>query len=453
MGLIIGVVLAGFALLGGALFVLLGGASIIGYATADLPISTILIDFNRIIKNTTIPIIPLFTFAGYVIAEGKAPERLVAFARASVGWLPGGIAVVVLGTCAFFTTFTGASGVTIIALGGLVYPILRQTYNEKFSLGLITASGSIGLLFPPSIPLILYAIVAQVPIGTMFFAGIIPGMLILAILSVYCCGWSVFKRTETTPFSLSVFARTLWEAKWELMLPFLVIGGIFSGQLQKTILTHLDKLLPFLTLSEISPLVFTLDEVAALTVIYVCIVEICIHRSISVRTLPRLVKESMLLVGAILIILGIALGLTGYLNTLEVPMIVLNWIESITENKVITLIGLNIFLLIIGCLMDIFSAIIIIVPLLLPIAEQFGIDKVHLGIIILTNLEIGYLTPPVGMNLFISSMKFDKSVVLLYRSVLLFIGLLLIALILVTYIPELSLWLPRILGKTSQPLL
>ena len=427
MGLIIGIVLAGFALFGGALFVLLGGASIIGYATADLPISTILIDFNRIIKNTTIPIIPLFTFAGYIIAEGKAPQRLVAFARASVGWLPGGIAVVVLGTCAFFTTFTGASGVTIIALGGLVYPILRQTYNEKFSLGLITASGSIGLLFPPSIPLILYAIVAQVPIGTMFFAGIIPGMLILAILSVYCCGWSVFKRAETTKFDTSIFLQTLWDAKWELMLPFLVLGGIFKG--------------------------INLDEVAALTVIYVCIVEICIHRSISVKTLPRLVKESMLLVGAILIILGIALGLTGYLNTLEVPMIVLDWIQSITENRIITLIGLNIFLLIVGCLMDIFSAIIIIVPLLLPIAEQFGIDKVHLGIIILTNLEIGYLTPPVGMNLFISSMKFDKSVVLLYRSVLLFIGLLLIALILVTYIPELSLWFPRVLGKTSQPLL
>ena len=427
MGLIIGIGLAGFALFGGALFVLLGGASIIGYAAADLPISVILIDFNRIIKNTTIPIIPLFTFAGYIIAEGKAPQRLVAFARASVGWLPGGIAVVVLGTCAFFTTFTGASGVTIIALGGLVYPILRQTYNEKFSLGLITASGSIGLLFPPSIPLILYAIVAQEPIGTMFFAGIIPGMLILAILSVYCCGWSVFKRTETTRFSLSVFLRTLWDAKWELILPFLVLGGIFKG--------------------------INLDEVAALTVIYVCIVEICIHRSISVKILPRLVRESMLLVGAILIILGIALGLTGYLNTLEVPMIVLDWIQSITENKVITLIGLNIFLLIVGCLMDIFSAIIIIVPLLLPIADQFGIDKVHLGIIVLTNLEIGYLTPPVGMNLFISSMKFDKSIVLLYRSVLLFIGLLLIALILVTYIPDLSLWLPRVLGKISEPLL
>lgn len=427
MGLLIGIGLVAFALLGGALFVLLGGASILGYATAGLPLTTILIDFNSIIKNTTIPIIPLFTLAGYIIAEGNAPKRLVAFARASVGWLPGGIAVVVLTTCAFFTTFTGASGVTIIALGGLVYPILRQTYNENFSLGLITASGSIGLLFPPSIPLILYAIVASVPIATMFFAGIIPGVLILVILGSYCSGWSLIKRAETTPFSFPDFARTFWEAKWELLLPILVLGGIFKG--------------------------ISLDEVAALTVIYVCIVEICIHRSISIKTLPRLVKESMLLVGAILIILGIALGLTGYLNNLEVPIIVLDWIQSITENKIITLIGLNIFLLIIGCLMDIFSAVVIVVPLLLPIADQLGIDKTHLGIIVLTNLEIGYLTPPVGMNLFISSLKFDKSVVLLYKSVLLFIALLLIALILVTYIPDLSLWLPRALGKISEPLL
>lgn len=427
MGLLIGIGLIGFVLLGGALFVLLGGASIIGYATAGLPLTTILIDFNSIIKNTTIPIIPLFTLAGYIIAEGNAPQRLVAFARASVGWLPGGIAVVVLTTCAFFTTFTGASGVTIIALGGLVYPILRQTYNENFSLGLITASGSIGLLFPPSIPLILYAIVAKVPIVTMFFAGIIPGVLILVILSSYCSGWSLLKHTETTSFSLPVFARTFWEAKWELLLPILVLGGIFIG--------------------------ISLDEVAALTVLYVCIVEICIHRSISIKTLPRLVKESMLLVGAILIILGIALGLTGYLNNLEVPIIVLDWIQSITENKIITLIGLNIFLLIVGCMMDIFSAVVIVVPLLLPIAEPLGIDKTHLGIIVLTNLEIGYLTPPVGMNLFISSLKFDKSVVLLYKSVLLFIALLLIALILVTYIPDLSLWLPRVLGKISEPLM
>ncbi len=427
MGLIIGIGLIGFALLGGALFVLLGGASIIGYAMAGEPISTILIDFNRLTRNSTILIIPLFTFAGYIIAEGKAPQRLVAFARASVGWLPGGIAVVVLGTCAFFTTFTGASGVTIIALGGLVYPILRQTYNEKFSLGLITASGSIGLLFPPSVPLILYAIIAQVPIDRMFLAGIIPGLLILGVLSIYCCGWSVIKKTETTPFDLMVFLRTLWEAKWELFLPILILGGYLSGKV-------------------------TLDETAALTVIYACVVEIGIHRSISLKVLPRIVKESTLLVGAILIILGIALGLTNYLITLDVPTTVLDWIQSTTESRVITLIGLNIFLLIVGCLMDIFSAIIIVVPLLLPIAEQFGIDKAHLGIIVLTNLEIGYLTPPVGMNLFISSMKFDRSVILLYRSVLLFIALLLVALVLVTYVPELSLWLPKVFGKTSAPL-
>ncbi|RKU18075.1 C4-dicarboxylate ABC transporter [Candidatus Poribacteria bacterium] len=428
MGLIIGIGLVGFALFGGALFALLGGASIIGYATAGEPISTILIDFNRLTRNSTILIIPLFTFAGYIIAEGKAPQRLVAFARASVGWLPGGIAVVVLVTCAFFTTFTGASGITIIALGGLLYPILRQSYNERFSLGLVTASGSIGLLFPPSVPLILYAIIAQVRIDRMLLAGIFPGILILAILSFYSCGWSFFKRTETTPFDWRVFLRTLWEAKWELMLPFIVLGGILTG-------------------------IVTLDEAAALTAIYACIVEVVIHRSISLRVLPRIVKESTVLVGAILIILGIALGLTNYLITLEVPTAVLDWIQSTTESRVITLIGLNIFLLIVGCLMDIFSAVIIVVPLLLPIAEQFGIDKAHLGIIVLTNLEIGYLTPPVGMNLFISSMKFDRSVLVLYRSVLLFIALLLIALVLVTYVPELSVWLPRVLGKTPQSLL
>ena len=428
MGLIIGIGLVGFALFGGALFALLGGASIIGYAMAGEPISAILIDFNRLTRNSTILIIPLFTFAGYIIAEGKAPQRLVAFARASVGWLPGGIAVVVLFTCAFFTTFTGASGITIIALGGLLYPILRQTYNEKFSLGLVTASGSIGLLFPPSVPLILYAIIAQVRIDRMFLAGILPGILILTILSLYSCGWSFFKRTETTPFDWRVFLRTLWEAKWELLLPFIVLGGILSG-------------------------IVTLDEAAALTAIYACIIEVGIHRSISLRVLPRIVKESTVLVGAILIILGVALGLTNYLITLEVPTAVLDWIQSTTESRVITLIGLNIFLLIVGCLMDIFSAVIIVVPLLIPIAEQFGIDKAHLGIIVLTNLEIGYLTPPVGMNLFISSMKFDRSVLLLYRSVLLFIALLLVALVLVTYVPELSLWLPRFLGKTSQSLL
>jgi len=417
-----------FALFGGPLFVLLAAAAIAGYATSGDPISSIIIDLNRLTKNPTIMIIPLFTFAGYVMAESRAPKRLIAFAQASVGWLPGGIAVVVLVTCAFFTTFTGASGVTIIALGGLLYPILRQNYTEKFSLGLITASGSLGILFPPSIPLILYAIIAQVPIDQMFLAGVIPGFLLLLILSGYCSGWSTFKRIERTAFDLKAFGRALWEAKWEVVLPFIVLGSIVTG-------------------------IVTIDEAAPLTAIYLLIVEMFIHRDIRLRDLPKIVRESMLLVGAILIILGIALGLTNYLVTIELPTIVLEWINTHTQNKIVTLIGINLFLLAVGCLMDIFSAIIVVVPLLIPIAEEFGIDKAHLGVIVLTNLEIGYLTPPVGMNLFISSLKFDKPVVSLYRSVLLFIGLLLIALIFITYLPDLSLWLPRVFGKTSVPLL
>ena len=428
MGALIGFGILLFALFGGPLFVLLAAAAIAGYVTSGDPISSIIIDLNRLTKNPTIMIIPLFTFAGYVMAESRAPKRLIAFAQASVGWLPGGIAVVVLVTCAFFTTFTGASGVTIIALGGLLYPILRQNYTEKFSLGLITASGSLGILFPPSIPLILYAIIAQVPIDQMFLAGVIPGFLLLLILSGYCSGWSTFKRIERTAFDLKACGRALWEAKWEVVLPFIVLGSIVTG-------------------------IVTIDEAAPLTAIYLLIVEMFIHRDIRLRDLPKIVRESMLLVGAILIILGIALGLTNYLVTIELPTIVLEWINTHTQNKIVTLIGINLFLLAVGCLMDIFSAIIVVVPLLIPIAEEFGIDKAHLGVIVLTNLEIGYLTPPVGMNLFISSLKFDKPVVFLYRSVLLFIGLLLIALIFITYLPDLSLWLPRVFGKTSVPLL
>lgn len=428
MGALIGSGLGLFALLGGALFVLLGGLAILGYAVSGDPISSIIIDLNRLARNPTIMTIPMFTFAGYVMAESNAPKRLIALAQTSVGWLPGGVAMVVLVTCAFFTTFTGASGVTIVALGGLLFPILRQHYTEQFSLGIITTSGSLGLLFPPSIPLILYAIIAQVPIDLMFCAGIIPGFLLILILGGYCSGWSLFKRVEHTPFDLRTFGRALRNALGEVLLPFIVLGCIISG-------------------------IVTIDEAAALTAIYLLIVEMVIHRDISIRQLPKIVRESMLLVGAILIILGIALGLTNYLVTIELPSIALDWIQGQTQNKIVTLIGLNLFLLAVGCLMDIFSAIVIIVPLLIPIAEGFGIDKAHLGIIVLTNLEIGYLTPPVGMNLFISSLKFEKSVISLYRSVLLFIGLLLFALVIVTYVPELSLWLPRVLGKTSTPLM
>lgn len=363
------------------------------------------------------------------MAESRSPKRLIALAQSSVGWLPGGTPIVVLLTCSFFTTFTGASGVTIIALGSLLYPILRhQSYNERFSLGLITTSGSLGLLFPPSIPLILYAIVAQVPIEGMFFAGIIPGFILILILAGYCSAWSLFFKIEKTPFDFKVCLRALWEVKWEIALPFVIFILLATGWA-------------------------TIDEAAALTAIYLLIVEIVIYGDIKIQQLPKIVKESMLLVGAILIILGVALGLTNYLITIELPTLVLSWIQSQTQNKLIFLVGLNLFLLAVGCLMDIFSAIVVVVPLLIPIAQQFGLDKAHLGIIVLTNLEIGYLTPPIGINLFISSLKFNKSVISLYRSVILFTVLLLVALLLITYIPALSLWLPRILGKASTPIL
>jgi len=410
-----------FALLGGPLFVLIGAAAILCFHSADINLAAIIIELNRLSNSPTLITIPLFTFAGYVMAESKTPRRLIDLAQAWFGWIPGGLAIVVLITCAFFTTFTGASGVTIIALGGLMYPMLMKSYSERFSLGLITSSGSLGLLFPPSLPLILYGIVAGAPIDRLFLAGIIPGLILIIILACYGSGWSIFVQTPKTPFRWRAALSTLWKAKWEVPLPFLLLLGIYSG---------------FVTIAEAS----------ALTAIYVLAIEILIYRDIVITALPRIIKESMLLVGAILIILGVALGFTNYLVDQEVPMKTLELIQRHIHHKVVFLLAINCFLLIVGCLMDIFSAIIVVVPLITPIATAFGIDPVHLGIIVLANLEIGYLTPPVGINLFISSLKFEQPIVKLYISVLPFIVLLLLALLLITYIPALSLWLPELFG-------
>jgi len=311
--------------------------------------------------------------------------------------------------------------VTIVALGGLMFPVLRKNYSERFSLGLITSSGSLGLLLPPSLPLILYGIVAEAPIDRLFLAGIIPGTLLIVILSCYGSYWSTHFKVKRTPFHLRLALKNLWQTKWEALLPFLLLLAIYSGTA-------------------------TIAEAATLTVVYVLIIEMFVYRDIKMARLPKIVKESMILVGAILIILGVALGFTNFLVDQEVPMKALNFIQDHIHNKFVFLLAINCFLLVVGCLMDIFSAIIIVVPLITPIAATFGIDPIHLGIIFLANLEIGYLTPPVGINLFISSLKFQKSIVKLYVSVLPFIILLLLALLLITYIPDLSLWLPKLLG-------
>lgn len=383
---------------------------------SGVELSAVAVEIYRLASAPTILTIPLFTFAGYVLAESKAPVRLLRLSQALLGWLPGGVAIVCLFVCAFFTAFTGASGVTIIALGGLLYPILIQEgYSEKFSLGLITTCGSLGLLFPPSLPIILYGIIAKVDIDQLFLAGLVPGFVLMLILG----GFAVIKSPKidrkTQNFSVSEIRSALWDARYELPLPIFVLGGIYGG---------------FLTATEAS----------ALSAFYVLIVNCFFTRDLSLgRDVPKVIVESLTLVGAILLILCCALGLTNYLVDEEIPMKILEAMKTFITNKYLFLFVLNIFLLIVGCLMDIFSAIIVVVPLILPIAEQFGVNPLHLAIIFLTNLEIGYITPPVGINLFISSFRFNRPVLELYKVSIPYLLLMLFALIIITYIPWLTL--------------
>ncbi|MDW7681379.1 MAG: TRAP transporter large permease, partial [bacterium] len=331
--------------------------------------------------------------------------------------------IVALATCAFFTAFTGASGVTIVALGGLLYPVLmKERYPEKFSLGLITSSGSLGLLFPPSLPIILYGLVAKISIDQLFLAGIVPGLMLITLLSFYAVHQGAASAVPRTRFRFKNLFSAIRSAIWEIPLPFIIIGGIYGG-------------------------IFTATEAAAVTAFYVLIVEVFIYRDLKLFSdVPRIMKESMLLVGAILVILGAAMGLTNYLIDEQIPMQILNFMKTFITSKIMFLIMLNIFLLIVGCMMDVFSAIIVVVPLIVPIAIEFGVDPVHLGIIFLANLEIGYFTPPVGLNLFIASFRFKQPILKLYLSALPFLVIYLIALMIITYISDLSLWLVRLAG-------
>lgn len=420
------------AFLGSPLFSIIGAIALLAFHSAEIDTSAIIVEMYRLASQPTLIAIPLFTFAGYILAESKTPKRLVALSQAFFGWMSGGLAIVALISCAVFTAFTGASGVTIIALGGLLYPILiQEKYSEKFSLGLLTTSGSLGLLFPPSLPLILYSMVASnsrtvsgsipdITIDKLFIAGILPGILLVVLLSTYSMQKGRKLNVPTIPFSWQNVLSACKNAIWEIPLPFLIIGGIYSG-------------------------LFTATEAAAVTAFYVLIIEVFIYKDLKLfPDIPRIMKDSMVLVGAIIVILSCAMGLTNYLIDEEVPMKLFELIQSYISSKVVFLILLNIFLLIVGMMMDIFSAIIVVVPLIIPIATAYQINPVHLGIIFLTNLEIGYLTPPVGLNLFISSFRFEKPVASVVHSVLPYIGILLIALIIITYFPQLSLLLIEI---------
>lgn len=410
------------ALLGAPLFAVIGASALIGFASEDIDLQVMAIEIYRLAETPVLIAIPLFTFAGYLLGESRAPQRLVNISHALLHWLPGGLAIVALISCAIFTAFTGASGVTIVALGALLYPALKEAgYSDRFSLGLITSSGSLGLLFAPALPLILYGVVAQqlgldqpVSIDDMFVAGILPGLLMLSLLAA----WSMWQRRKTPQTDKKMdrhqIAQTLRESAWEIPLPFIVLGGIYSG-------------------------VFTISEAAAITALYVLIVEVFIQREIPIAQLPRIIREAMVMVGGILIILALSLALTNYLIDTEVPMRLFETISHYIDSKWTFLIVLNIFLLFLGMMLDIFSALVIIVPIILPVAMSYGIHPVHLGIVFLANMQIGYFTPPVGMNLFIASYRFSRPVIELYRATIPFFFILLVAVLIITYWPALSL--------------
>ncbi len=411
------------ALLGAPLFTIIGAIAMLSFNSEGIETSAVMVELYRICSNPTLVAIPLFTFAGYVLAESKTPQRLVNLARAFFGSFSGGLSVVALVTCAVFTAFTGASGVTIVALGGLLFPILlKEHYPEKFSLGLITTSGSLGLLFPPSLPIILYSVTAKLSIDQLFAAGLIPGILLVVILAAYGIRQGKKAKVPTTPFLWANVKSAVREAIWEIPLPFIVIGGIYTGT-------------------------FTATEAAAITAFYVFVVEVFVYRDLNLfRDVPRVMRESMVLVGAILMIIGTAMGLTNYLVDNEVPLKLFEFTKTFISSATMFLVVLNLFLIVVGMMMDVFSAIIIVVPLIIPIATAYGVDPIHLGVIFLTNLEIGYLTPPVGLNLFISSIRFQKPVFTIVRATLPYIGILLVALLLITYVPSISLWLVEALG-------
>lgn len=417
MDILIPIVLLLLALLGAPLFAIIAASALWGFyrSLGEWELLQIVpAEVYRIAEMPILLAIPLFTFAGFLLSESNAPRRLVRLSRALLGWLPGGLAVVALAACAFFTAFTGASGVTIIALGAILYPALMEArYDENFSLGLITTSGSLGLLFAPSLPLILYGIVAEVSIDKLFLAGIFPGLLMLVMLSVYSF-WKNRNIRESGSFSWKEVLDALSESKWELPLPFIVLGGIYSGY-------------------------FAVSEAAAVTAVYVVLIDVFILREVKLQELPNIIREAMLLVGGILIILGVSLASTNYMIDAEIPTRLFEVVSEKISSQLTFLLLLNVFLLFLGAILDIFSAIVLVVPLILPVAMGFDINPIHLGIIFLANMQLGYVTPPVGLNLFIASYRFDKPILQIYASTLPFLLILLISVLIITYWPSLSL--------------
>jgi tripartite ATP-independent transporter DctM subunit len=402
-------------ILGAPLFVGLGGLALLLFRHADVPLASVSAEIYRLVTSPTLPTIPLFTFAGYLLTAGNVSRRLVRLFRALVGWMPGAIAVVTVLVCTFFTTFTGASGVTIVALGGILLPaLLAERYPERFSLGLLTASGSLGLLFPPCLPVILYGVVAGIGVDQMFRGGVLPGVLLSAIMAAWAVRTGLRTGAGRAAFSARELRDAAWAAKWDILLPVVVLLGIFGG-------------------------FATTVEAASMTVLYAFCVEIFVHRDIDLRKrFPEVGAESTRLLGGFLVIMAVATGLTGYMVDAGVPQAVFEWVRGAIHSRVAFLLVLNAFLLVVGCLMHIFSAIIVVVPIIAPLAAAYDIHPVHLGIIFLANLELGFLMPPVGMNLFLSAYRFERPLIEVVRAVFPFLLILLGGVLAITYIPWLT---------------
>ena len=405
---------------GTPIFIVLGGVAYLLFVRSFGALEVIPSEAYSMLTGYSIPAIPLFTFAGFILSESKAGQRLVRLFRAWLGWLPGGLIVMTVLVCTFFTTFTGATGVTILDLGALLAYVLVESgrYSTDFANGLITGSGSIGLLFPPSLPIILYGVIAQINIKQMFVGGILPGLLMVITI----CGIGVFTavthKVKPVPFQIKEAAASIKDSFWEILLPVIILLGYFGG-------------------------LFTLVETGAVAVIYALIIELGIHRDLKIRDLPRVMLKCIPIVGGVLIILAAAKGLSYYLVDAEVPMRLSAWVQANISSKYVFLILLNLALLITGCLMDIFSAILVVVPLIIPMGAAFGIHPVHLGVIFLANLGVGYLTPPVGLNLFLAAYRFNQPLVRIYRNVIPFFLALLAVVLLVTYVPWFSVGLLR----------
>lgn len=422
MSMLVPIILLLLAIAGAPLFAVIAASAVWGFYQTDVDLMVMAVEIYRITEMPVLIAIPLFTFAGYLLGESKAPQRLVRITDALLGWMPGGLAIVALVTCALFTAFTGASGVTIVALGALLVPALQKAgYKESFNLGLVTTSGSLGLLFAPSLPLILYGVVAQqmslgvpVSIDDLFLAGLLPGALMLVALSLYSAWQSRHIERNQHPFDGKEAWAAIKDSAWEIPLPFVVLGGIYGGY-------------------------FAVSEAAALTAFYVLIVSVVIRREISLFKLPVVMRDSMKLVGAIMLILAVSLASTNYMIDAGIPEKIFDFIQGHVSSPVTFLLLLFLFLLVLGMMLDIFSAIVIMIPIILPIAMQYGIHPVHLGILFLANMQLGYFTPPVGMNLFIASFRFNKPIVELYKATLPFFFILLITVLIITFWPALSL--------------